>query len=153
MTTAPARTVPAFDASFLRRVHLGSLALTVLFAAFTALYVSLDFGLGFLCAGLWSTTNLWVLERLMREAIRPGRRDLLTVAGAGVVKLPVLYGLLILMLMRGGFPAASVVIGLSLPLIVIVLKAFGRALAARNATAPSLGKLADSATATPEPRS
>lgn len=141
---------PGVDARFLRRVHVSSLLMTLLFAGVSAMTISPRWGLAFLLAGLWSTANLWVLERLLRSALVPVGRDVVTIVAAAVVKLPVLYGLLVWMLMRGGFEAVPMAIGLSMPLLVMVLKVIGRAITSRS-TLP--GSVARSAASTPQPRS
>lgn len=138
------------DARFLRRVHLSSFLLTLLFAGMTAFTLAPKWGLAFLCSGVWSTLNLWVLERLVRGALRPQGRNLIAIAVAAVVKLPVLYGLLVWMLVRGGFDAVPVAIGLSMPLIVVVLKVIGGAMVART---HSTGRATRSSAVTPQPRS
>ena len=110
------------DRSFLRRVHLTGVVLSLLGAFFLAAYQSTAFALGFLCMSMWSIANLWTLERLMREVLRPEGRSAPHILVALAVKLPVLYALLVVLLMKTSFPAASLLIGLSVPLAVIVLK-------------------------------
>ncbi len=134
---------PALDREFLRRVYFASLGLTLLFGLGTAVRVDPRFGLALTLSGLWSTANLWVLERLLRAAVRPTGRDTRTVVWAAVVKIPVLYGLLVLLLAQGMSPLA-VLIGLSLPLLVVGLKAFGRAFfAGRGPAAAPVDRSAD----------
>ena len=153
-TAAHHHSTPGVDARFLRRVHLSSLFMTLLFAAVSATTLSPAWGLAFLVAGLWSTANFWVLERLLRAAMQPQGRDLITIAVAAVVKLPVLYALLLWMLMRGGFEAVPMAAGLSMPLVVIVLKAIGRSLVTRwPSTGLSTGTSARSTTSPSQPRS
>lgn len=116
-------------ADLLRRVHLYSLLLTLLFAGLIAVRLDREWALGFLCSGLWSTANFWTLERLLRAAVRPSGRDRRVIVLAGLVKIPVLYALLVLMLLKGGWPALSTLAGLSVPLLVTVLKILGRLVA------------------------
>lgn len=133
-STAPGRpaSAPGIDVGFLRRVHLTGVALSLLISLLTAFYVSPRWGLGFLCASLWSVTNLWVLERLLRAAVRPSGRDPRTILLAGLVKIPILYALLLWMLAAGSFPTMALLTGMGLPLLVIVLKVLGRMVVKRG---------------------
>lgn len=121
------------DASFLHRVHLSSLILAVLFGASIAVYREPLWGAGFAVSAFWSVANLWSLERLIRVSLRPSGRKASTILIAMAIKLPLLYALLVLMLVRGNFPAMSLIAGLSVPLVVIFLKVAGQALAPRIA--------------------
>lgn len=118
----------------MRGVHRANVVLTLLFGLLILFRVGQPWALGFTALGLWSAANLWVLERLLRAAIRPDGRDPVTIAVVGVVKLPILYGTLIALLMWGELPPLSVVTGLSVPIVVIFLKALGAVVA--GATAP-----------------
>jgi hypothetical protein len=131
-TTAQPLSNTAFDRTLLRRVHLASAVLTLLFGMMIALRVDARWAAGFTLAGLWSTANFWALEALLRAAVRPDGRSAGKIALASLVKIPILYGLLLLLVMRGGMPGTSLVVGLSVPLLVIVLKVMGRSVAFRD---------------------
>jgi len=141
----PASLSGALDQAFMARVHRASLFMAGLVAicvAFTRIGGS--WSLGFLCAALWSVANLWTLERLVRASIRPGSRDKIAIGLGLLVKLPLLYALVTLLVFKGGFPAPALAAGVSVPLLVIVLKVAGRWLALRlRAAGPGL----------PQPRS
>ena len=122
---SPAPASAGIDAGFLRRVQVTGVVLSLLVSAFTAFYLSPIWGLGFLCASLWSVANLWVLERLLRAALRPSGRDAKVILVAASAKIPILYGLLLWMVIAGAFPAGALLTGMSLPLIVILLKVVG----------------------------
>lgn len=117
------------DAAFLRRVHQADLGLTLLFGLLFLFAIGPRWALGFTALGLWSTANLWVLERLLREAIRPEGRDAVAIGVIAILKLPILYGGLVALLFWGDLPPVSVVLGLSVPMVVIFLKALGAVLA------------------------
>lgn len=124
----------ALDATFLRGVHRANVGLTLLFGLAFLFSLGQGFALGFVAYGLWSAANLWVLERLLRTTIRPDGRDPVAIAVIGIVKLPLLYGALIALLVWGSFPTIAIVAGLSVPIVVIFLKALGAVVA--GATAP-----------------
>lgn len=127
------------DAGFLRRVHRTGIVLSCFVSLATAVYVSPRWGLGFLACSMWSVANLWALERLMRESLRPGGAPLRVVALGLLVKIPLLYGALIALLVFVRFPAAAILLGLALPLAVIVLKVAGQLVVARlGATNPDV---------------
>lgn len=122
----------ALDQAFMARVLRTSLlmaGLIALCAAFTT--IGARWSLGFLLAALWSVANLWTLERLVRAAVRPGSHDKIAIGTGLLVKLPVLYALVVLLIMQGNFAATALVAGVSVPLAVIVLKVAGRVLALR----------------------
>lgn len=136
----------ALDEAFLARVRKASLLLAGLVAAFSALStLGTNWALGFLGAALWSTANLWTLERLIRGSLHPDVEHSRMELTIGIlVKLPVLYALLVLFILKGGFQAIPVLLGVAVPLLVIILKVAGRMLALR---------LRASGSGLPEPRS
>jgi len=122
------------DETFMRSVHRANVALTLLFGLMILFGVGQEWALGFTALGLWSAANLWVLERLLRAATRPDGRDPVTIAVVGIVKLPILYGALIALLLWADLPPFAVITGLSVPIVVIFLKALGAVVA--GATSP-----------------
>ena len=135
----------ALDAAFMARVFKTSLFVSSLVALFSSFWtIGGSWAFAFLGASVWSTANLWTLERLVRGALRPGPVDKLALAGALLIKLPLLYAALVAFILLGNSPASAVLAGVSVPLAVIVLKVLGRLLALRlRASGPGL----------PEPRS
>ena len=122
----------ALDQAFMARVHKTSLVMAGLVAVVASMStLGVSWALGFLGCAVWSTANLWTLERLVRGSLQPGPADKIALAMGILIKLPVLYGLLVLLLFFGNFPATAVMIGVSVPLAVIVLKVAGRMLALR----------------------
>jgi hypothetical protein len=112
-------------------VHRTGLILSLFVSLATAVYVGPRWGLGFLALSVWGILNLWVLERLIRHTMRPGGARLGVVALGVLVKMPLLYAALVALLWFGRFPAASILLGLALPLFVIVMKIVGQVVASR----------------------
>ena len=135
----------ALDQAFMARVLKASLflgGLVALCAAFTD--IGGNWSMGFLLAALWSIANLWTLERLIRASLHPGSRDKVAIGMGLLVKLPLLYALVTLLIFKGGFAAGALAAGVSVPLVVILLEVAGRMLALRlRAGGPGL----------PQPRS
>lgn len=127
------RTNPQVDEGFLRRVGVVSLIITALGALLGIYYLGWRWGAGFAAAGVWSVLNFKALEHLVRLAIRPEGHQKGAIALALVIKLPVLYGLGILMAWKGGFPAGALLAGFAVPLVVLVLKTVGQIVAPRVA--------------------
>ena len=135
----------ALDRAFMVRVHKTSLLIAGVVAVIASMStIGGNWALGFFGCAMWSTANLWTLERLMRSALVPGSKDKIALALGILVKLPVLYALLVVFVLTGNFPAAAVMIGVSVPLGVILLKVIGRVFALR---------LRAGSTTVPEPRS
>ena len=123
----------SIDDRFLRQVRWYSLALAVVLGGLLMLRVHVRFGAGFALAGIWSAANLAALEHLIRLSLRPTGRQPLAIALAMLVKLPLLYAAGAALVLSGAFPARALVLGVSLPLLVMLLKALGRLLAPRLA--------------------
>jgi len=121
------------DEGFLRRGGVVSLGITALGALLGAYYLGWGWGLGFAAAGVWSVLNFKALEHLIRLALRPEGRNGSAIAMALVIKIPVLYGLGILVVWKGRFPVGALLIGFAIPLVVLVLKTAGQVLAPRVA--------------------
>ena len=142
MPTHPAPQRPnepvRLDEAFLRRVHQLNVALSLLFGLLLVFTVDPRWAAGFTATGLWSAANLWALERLLRASIRPAGRDPVTIVVIAVLKLPILYGGLVAMLIWADFPPVSVAVGLSVPLIVIFLRALGHVIGRPSTASPSV---------------
>jgi len=121
------------DEGFLRRVRTMSWLVAGLGGVFGTAYLGWRWGSGFAVAAAWSVVNLIALERLIRLSVRPWGRAKGAIAGALVIKLPVLYGSGVLITMFGGFPLESLLAGIAVPLVVMALKAGGQVLAPRVA--------------------
>ncbi len=104
---------------FLARVRRTTMGAALVAALFAAVYRSYADGLGLGTGALWSLANLWLLEILVTRLTgsRRAPRQAFLAAGANLALLGAGVALLRLL------PAGSLVIGFSLPLAVIVLKA------------------------------
>lgn len=101
---------------------------SVLVALILLYYYGLPTAVSFLSGGIWSIVNLIFLSSLIRNAIRPDGIDKLTVAGLAIIKFPLLYAAGYFLLVNEYLPLIPLIIGFSLTLIVLVLKAVSRAL-------------------------
>jgi hypothetical protein len=126
-------TYPRMDEGFLRRVAAASLALSLFGGLLGAYYLHWRWGAGFVVAGVWSTLNLRALEFLIRQSLRPSGRQNSAIAVALLIKLPVLYGIGGLIVIKGRFPIGALLLGLAVPTVVMALKAVGQVLAPRMA--------------------
>jgi hypothetical protein len=134
-----ASTNPGLDEGFLRRVGVASLLLCGLGGLFGAYALGWRWGVGFAVAGVWSVLNLKALEHLIGLSLRPAGRQPGLIVGAILIKLPVLYGIGGLIVVKGGLPLGSLLLGLAVPTLVMVLKAGGRVLAPRVALRHAAG--------------
>jgi hypothetical protein len=116
------------DIGVIRRILVTTAILAALVALALWVYAGWRWAAGFAGGAVIGAANLVFLTALMREIIRPGRRSRGRIAALLAVKVPVVYGGLVGLLVWKAPPAIAVVIGFSLVLIVIVLKAAGRAL-------------------------
>ncbi len=128
-----ASTNPALDEGFLNRVGVASLVFVGLGGLFGAYSLGWRWGAGFAAAGIWSVLNLKALQHLVGLSLRPSGRRPGPIIGAMLIKLPVLYGIGGLIVVKGGLPLGSLLFGLAVPTFVMVLKAGGRILAPRVA--------------------
>ncbi len=120
--------VPGTDIGVIRRILVTTAILAALAALGLWVYAGWRWAAGFAGGALIGAVNLVFLTALMREIVRPGRRARGRIAALLAVKVPVVYGGLVALLVWKTPPAIAVVIGFSLVLVVIVLKAAGRAL-------------------------
>ena len=82
----------------------------------------------FFSGGVWGMLNLMFLSALVRVAIRPGGADVASTVVWMIIKFPLLYvsGYALLKIPR--FDIVPLVLGFTLVIGVIILKAVGRAL-------------------------
>ena len=111
---------------FINRVIKTTLLLGALVFIFGTYYFDWIYSLGIFVGTLWGCANLWFIRQFIVNYITPGERDAMKLALFALIKFPVLYGLGFLLLWLGWFPVVSFVIGFSLILVVVVLKALGK---------------------------
>lgn len=85
-------------------------------------------GLGFVAGGIVGALNLLLLTSIVRQLIRLAPRNAWRIAGLIATKVVLVYGGLAALLLWRICPTPAIVAGFSLTLVVIVLKAAGRAL-------------------------
>lgn len=128
MTTTNTITNSAFSPDFLRRCMRMSAALTLLGSLFVLLYFGAWQSLAFLSGATWTLINMHFLTALVKAVLIPGEIDKLQVAGVAMIKFPLLYISGYFLVTFEYFPALFLMIGMSVFLFVVVLKALGRAL-------------------------
>lgn len=128
MNTADAVTNSAFSPDFLRRAMRMSAALTLLGALFILPYYGAWQSLAFLSGAVWTLINMHFLAALVKAILTTGEIDKMQVAGIALIKFPLLYlsGYFLVTFER--FNALFILIGMSVFLFVVILKALGRAL-------------------------
>jgi|WetSurMetagenome_2_1015567.scaffolds.fasta_scaffold991531_1 hypothetical protein len=120
--------IPGTDIGVIRRILVTTAILAALVALALWVYAGWRWAAGFAGGAVIGAANLVFLTALVREIVRPGRRARGRIAALLAVKVPVVYGGLAGLLIWKAPPAIAVVIGFTLVLVVIVLKAAGRAL-------------------------
>jgi len=116
------------DLSFLTRSLKATALLGLLGSLFASVYVGWGWALGFLLGAAWGIGNLYLLRALVGKVVSLGGRDTWAIVVLVLIKFPLLYGVGFLVLSRPWYPVWAPVSGFSLSLLVIVLKAMGRAL-------------------------
>jgi hypothetical protein len=118
----------ADDYAFVRRVLITSAWLGALVVLVGGVYLGTRWGLGFAGGALVGAANLVFLTVLVRETVRLGKRRYGRILAILALKIPIVYGGLAGLLIWRVPATVAVVLGFSLPLIVITLKAAGRAI-------------------------
>lgn len=98
----------------------------LVFLPFGIYYLGVYSALAIFTGGVWGLLNLIFLAALVRAFLRPGKADIKKAVGTGLFKFPVLYVSLYFLLTTPHFDPVHLMIGLSIILGVMVLKAVGR---------------------------
>lgn len=112
----------------IRRILLTSTWFGAIAALAAWVFLGWRWALGFAGGALIGAANLLFLTVLARMVIVPGRRNLPSIAAVLSIKFLAVYGGLAGLLLWRFVPTLAVVCGFSLVLVVITLKAAGRAL-------------------------
>jgi len=112
------------DERFLDRVLRASGVVAGLAGLCGWAYLGSLWALAFLLAAAWSIINLWVLACLLIQVFERGNR--LSLLLFFCLKVPVLYGLILLYLLFVPIRPSALIGGVTLPYVIIVLKALGR---------------------------
>jgi hypothetical protein len=116
-----------FGLNFIQRTLRTTGVVLIIMFAFGAVYFDFYDGLAVLSAGVWSMVNLIFLSALIRTVVRPDRVDKLAAFGLTLIKFPLLYAAGYFLITADVFRTEPLVIGLSMVLVVMVLKAVSRA--------------------------
>jgi hypothetical protein len=116
------------DMDVIRRLLITTAFLAVLIALVLWAYAGWGWAVGLAGGAILGMANIVFLTALVREIVTPGERCRGRIAALIAIKVPVVCGGLIALLIWRALPITGVVIGFSLILIVITLKAAGRAL-------------------------
>ena len=114
------------DERFIDRVLVASGILAALIGLTGWAYWGAEWSLSFLLAATWGIVNLWSLARLLVNLFET--RNRLGLLLFFCLKVPVLYGLILLYLLYVPWQSSALIYGVTLPYAVIVLKALGRSL-------------------------
>lgn len=114
------------DEDFVRRVLKASVVIAALAGLCGMAYLGPLWAFAFILAAAWSIVNLWLIERLFTTLLLGQSRVALVVIF--FLKVPVLYGLILLYLIVVPWQPSALLGGIILPYAVIVLKALGRSL-------------------------
>jgi hypothetical protein len=114
------------DVGFVERTlkTVGILALLVL--AFGSFYYGFYPSLSVFTGIIWGMVNLYFLSLLVRSTLRPDGVDKMTALVILFLKFPLLYAAGYFMITSNFFDPILLLIGFTVVLLVIVLKAFGR---------------------------
>jgi hypothetical protein len=96
--------------------------------AFGSVYFNFYDALALFSAGVWSMINLIFLSMLIRAAIRPEGIDKVKVLGLMLIKFPILYAAGFFLLITPIFRPIPLIIGFSIVLFVMSMKAIARAI-------------------------
>jgi hypothetical protein len=117
-----------FSFDFIQRTLRTTGVLLLILFLVVVYYFGFYDGLALFSAGVWSMVNLIFLSALVRATLKPDGVNKSAVAVLAVVKFPLLYAAGYFLLTTDVFRPVPLVIGFSIVLIVMVLKAASRVL-------------------------
>ncbi len=115
------------DLAFLARVRKQSIITGLVLALPISLYFGMETGGGWIAGLVWSLVNLVFLSQVIKGVVTADDRQLGPIMIALLVKFPILYVSGFFLLRSEWFSVLGLVLGFSWPLVVMVLKAAGRA--------------------------
>ncbi len=121
------RTLTTFNFDFITRTLRTTGVLLLIVFVVGIYYFGFYDSLAVLSAGIWSMVNLIFLAALVRTALKPDGVDKLAAAGLALIKFPLLYAAGYFLLTVEFFRPIPLLIGFSMVLVVMVLKAAARA--------------------------
>jgi len=120
------RTLTIFNFDFITRTLRTTGVLLLIMFVVGIYYFGFYDSLAVLSAGIWSMVNLIFLAALVRTALKPDGVDKLAAAGLALIKFPLLYAAGYFLLTVEIFRPVPLLIGFSMVLVVMVLKAAAR---------------------------
>jgi len=116
------------DTGFITRTLKTSGLLALLILAFGSFYYGFVPSLSVFTGIIWGMVNLHFLERLVRNSLRPDGVDKSTALVMLFIKFPLLYAAGYFLVTSDYFNPVMLLIGFTVVLLVIVLKAVGRSI-------------------------
>jgi hypothetical protein len=116
------------DVGFISRTLKTTGLLALLALIFGSFYFGFNPALSFFTGAIWGMVNLFFLSLLVRSTLKPDGADKSAALIILLVKFPILYFSGYLMMTTSFFNPLLLVAGFTLNLMVMVLKAAGRAL-------------------------
>lgn len=120
--------IMSFNLDFIQRTLKTTGVLLVIMFLIGTYYFGFYDALAVFSAGVWSMVNLIFLSALVRAAVRPDGINKTSVAGLALIKFPLLYAAGYFLIITKVFRPIPLVIGFSMVLVVIALKAMSRAI-------------------------
>ena len=117
-----------FNPDFVTRTLKTTGVVLLFILAFGSMYFDFYDALALFSAGVWSMINLIFLSYLIRATVRPDGVDKIKVIGLLAIKFPLLYAAGYFLLTAPIFRPIPLLIGFSSVLVIMVLKAVGRAM-------------------------
>lgn len=117
---------------FLSRIFKTAINLSIGLAILMAWYAGVPRGVDFGVAALWGSLNFRFLQRIVLEGTRPEGSRMSRLLVAFALKFPLLYGAGAAWALLRKPDAVVTLAGLSLILVVILLKSIGRSLVDAN---------------------
>ena len=117
-----------FGLDFIQRTLKTTGVVLLLALAIGPMYFTFYDTLALVSAGIWSMVNLIFLSALVRSALKPEGKDKVSIIALILIKFPLLYGTAYFLFTVDIFRAIPLVIGLSVVLAIMFLKAASRAL-------------------------
>lgn len=116
------------DTRFVDRSLRTTGVISLLALIFGTVYYGFQPALSVFTGIIWGMVNLYFLSLLVRSTLKTGEIDKMTALVLLFIKFPLLYTSGYLMIVSDYFSPLLLLCGFTLVLLVIVLKAFGRAI-------------------------
>ncbi len=122
------KTLTAVNFDFIQRTLRTTGVLLLILFVVVLYYFGFYHALALLSSGIWSMVNLMFLSALVRTVLHPGKINKTAAIGMAFIKFPLLYTAGYFLVTVDVFRAIPLVVGFSMVLVVMVLKAVTRAI-------------------------